>query len=372
MPCLDRKKINKKDFDGIILRKTKKKREKNLDYNIFQANKNEVSSLLLSYKEKSATPFFFTEDSKLYITQREAKLIQKGIKLDRRKKKWDSISSRIINDYRYFRPQKEDFFYRKYREFLKKYTEIAEFSVEKVNFFQKAPLIKVWNMSIIGALVLGMLATTFIYRYLGSGVSAEGENEKEKTAVANVDENIDGLVLGLETEKNAQEKENEYWTKEKEEEYINQVVDYLEIREKEELERKIREMVKGYPIEKMVPYILEKDRETAIFLIAIAKKESNWGKRVPVLNSQDCYNYWGYRGKRKLMGSGGHTCFNSSRDAVDTVAKRIDWLIKNQKLDTPAEMVIWKCGSSCAATGGYESARKWISDVGYYFNKLNN
>jgi hypothetical protein len=34
-------------------------------------------------------------------------------------------------------------------------------------------------------------------------------------------------------------------------------------------------------------------------------------------------------------------------------------------------MVVWKCGSDCEATGGEAAARKWISDVSLYFNKLN-
>jgi len=53
------------------------------------------------------------------------------------------------------------------------------------------------------------------------------------------------------------------------------------------------------------------------------------------------------------------------------VAKRLDWLVNNKKLNTPSKMVVWKCGSSCAATGGQAAAIKWISDVNLYFEKLN-
>lgn len=135
------------------------------------------------------------------------------------------------------------------------------------------------------------------------------------------------------------------------------------------LEKNIKEMVAGYPIEQMVPYILEKDNMTAAFLVSIAKKESNWGKRVPVLDGQDCYNYWGYRGIRDRMGTGGHTCFDSPKDAVDTVGKRITTLIKKYELTTPEDMIIWKCGSSCAGHSD-SGVRKWISDVGLYFRKI--
>lgn len=131
----------------------------------------------------------------------------------------------------------------------------------------------------------------------------------------------------------------------------------------------VRNLVKGHPIEEMLPYIFEKDRVTAAFLIGIAKKESNWGKRRPVLDGQDCFNYWGYRGQRRLMGSGGHTCFNSRKDAVDTVAKRLETLINSERLNTPAKLIVWKCGFSCEGHGR-ESVEKWISDVDAYYSEM--
>ncbi|MCX6763560.1 MAG: hypothetical protein NTZ97_02400 [Candidatus Moranbacteria bacterium] len=129
-------------------------------------------------------------------------------------------------------------------------------------------------------------------------------------------------------------------------------------------------MVKGSPIEQMVPEIAKQDRIIAALLVAIARKESSWGVHVPVLDGQDCYNYWGYRGIRDRMGTGGHTCFDSPKDAVDTVAKRIEFLVSNKKLDTPAKMVIWKCGDKCSSDNKF-AVQKWISDVDYYFQKLN-
>ena len=140
--------------------------------------------------------------------------------------------------------------------------------------------------------------------------------------------------------------------------------------DKQEFEERIRKMVEGYPIEDMISEIVEQDRTVAMFLVAIAKKESNWGKRVPVLKGQDCYNYWGYRGIRKMMGTGGHTCFNSRADAVKTVGKRLETLIHEYDLDTPEELILWKCGSSCAGHSSY-SVRKWIADVDLYYGKLN-
>jgi len=147
-------------------------------------------------------------------------------------------------------------------------------------------------------------------------------------------------------------------------EYFNETTDA-------QYKETVQKMVKGYPIEGMLSYIFEQDRLTSAFLIGIAKKESNWGKRVPVLNGQDCFNYWGYRGVRRLMGTGGHTCFNSSKDAVDTVAKRLSTLIHSEKLDTPEKMIIWKCGFSCSGHSR-ESVKKWISDVDMYFKQLSD
>jgi hypothetical protein len=135
------------------------------------------------------------------------------------------------------------------------------------------------------------------------------------------------------------------------------------------LELEIRDMVKGYPIEDMAPYIADQDQNVAAFLVSIAKKESNWGKRVPVLDGRNCYNYWGYRGKSEEMGTGGHTCFKNRKEAVTKVAKRIETLVKEQKLDTPAEMIVWKCGSDCSGHSP-GSVSKWISDVSYYFQKF--
>lgn len=134
-------------------------------------------------------------------------------------------------------------------------------------------------------------------------------------------------------------------------------------------ERKIKEMISGHPMEQMAPYLAKENGQTASFLIAIAKKESNWGKHSPQKSGRDCYNYWGYRGGYKETESG-YSCFDSPQQAVETVGGRIDNLI-GKKIDTPAEMVVWKCGRDCEAAGGQAAANKWIADVGHYYRKLN-
>lgn len=134
------------------------------------------------------------------------------------------------------------------------------------------------------------------------------------------------------------------------------------------LRGKVEELTQGYPIENMSRYIAQEDEDVAAFLVAIAKKESNWGKRTPKLNGQECYNYWGFRQKRDRMGSGGHTCFDNPKDAVRSVAERIKDLM-NKDVDTPEKMVVWKCGYSCDSHNS-QSVQKWISDVKLYYNKL--
>lgn len=135
-----------------------------------------------------------------------------------------------------------------------------------------------------------------------------------------------------------------------------------------EIVQRVKELAGGYPIEKMAKYIASEDEDVAAFMISIAKKESNWGMRTPKLNGKECYNYWGFRQKRERMGSGGHTCFNNPRDAVKSVAARIDDLIKKE-IDTPEEMVAWKCGYSCDGHNP-QSVQKWINDVKLYYNKF--
>lgn len=136
----------------------------------------------------------------------------------------------------------------------------------------------------------------------------------------------------------------------------------------EEFEQEINRIVKGSPMEQMTPLIAKQDRIVAAFMVGIAKKESNFGRRVPVLNGQDCFNYWGYRSIRPKMGSGGHTCFDSPEDAVNTVAGRLQRLVQAD-VDTPQEMVLWKCGSRCSSDSG---ARKWINDVNLYFSQIKD
>jgi len=132
-------------------------------------------------------------------------------------------------------------------------------------------------------------------------------------------------------------------------------------------EKRISSLVGGYPIEKMSPYISRKNKRVASFLVAIAKKESNWGRHTPKKNGRECFNYWGYRGPENATASG-YSCFDSPQHAVNVVGRRIAELVA-EKIDTPKEMVMWKCGAaSCAQRD--RGAAKWIWDVGYYYQQI--
>lgn len=206
--------------------------------------------------------------------------------------------------------------------------------------------------SIAFGIAFGMVSMAFMEHYFGPGVFAQSESSPQVVEAPIIEDVIPPASI-----ESYDPNQDVFF------EYFGQVT-------KEKYEESIRDMVKGYPIEPMLPFIFAQDRLTAAFLIGIAKKESNWGKRVPVLDGQDCFNYWGYRGIRRMMGSGGHTCFNSRADAVATVSTRLQKLIQSEKLDTPEKMIVWKCGFSCQGHSR-ESVKKWIADVDMYFSQLS-
>ncbi|MFA5961212.1 MAG: hypothetical protein WC848_00845 [Parcubacteria group bacterium] len=130
-----------------------------------------------------------------------------------------------------------------------------------------------------------------------------------------------------------------------------------------------QKLVSGSPIEEMLPFIAKCDSETASFLIAIAKKESDFGRYSPQKNGRSCFNFWGYRGTYNQTASG-YSCFDSPEQAIEVVGGKIRELL-DKKIDTAEKMVVWKCGSTCA---GHDpaSVRKWISDVALYRQKANS
>lgn len=296
---------------------------------------------------------FLTNDSYLYFDCNDENAA-KTIEFRTKNKLFDSLNHKIVREYNNVRGNRGDYLYEQYYAFahkLKKYQE--EIADRKHLFINNISIFRLWNASILTAIIIGMISMSFIYRYLGSGVLAE-------------DSTIDKAVAGV-----SQTIEEDVWTKEREDQYIADLEAYLQIEAKKDFNIKVRELVKGYPIEDFLPYLLDKDHKVVAFYIAIAKKESNWGKRVPVLDGKDCFNYVGYRGGGDRLGSGGHSCFIDRKEAVEVVSKRLKQLIEEYDRDTAARMVVWKCGNDCNATGGQAAANKWIADVDMILAKLN-
>lgn len=127
--------------------------------------------------------------------------------------------------------------------------------------------------------------------------------------------------------------------------------------------------LRGEPMETMVPFLAKRDRETATFLVSIARKESSWGEHVPTKDGVDCYNYWGYKGVGSRGTGMGYACFSSPEEAIEVVGDRISELVHEKHLDSPSRLIVWKCGSSCEGHSP-ESVAKWISDVGNVYHRF--
>jgi len=334
----------------------REKSELSIDLPLFRYVKKYKNDKL-HFSEIGPSRRFCTENSNLSHGRKDFRLLKKqreviagGQRMDGVyfKKDWEKNQISLIgkSDVALLRMR------RKYSNFRSLCLEKFENSVKIVS------PVKLWNLSLVGAIIFGMFTMTMVYRYLGEGVSAKIQEDQ---------------AIALEEFNREPEKED--FNDEIDVDFITNLLKDYQANESGEYARKkaeedIMALVKGYPIEVMVPEIAKRDRIIAALLVAIARKESAWGKRVPVLNGEDCFNYWGYRGIRKRMGTGGHTCFDSPKDAVDTVAKRIETLVEKEGLNTPAKMVVWKCGYDCSWDSKV-AIQKWISDVDYYFQKLN-
>lgn len=136
------------------------------------------------------------------------------------------------------------------------------------------------------------------------------------------------------------------------------------------IKKNIEKLVENKPMENMVSEIAARDPKTASYLVAIAKQESNWGKFSPKKDGRDCYNYWGFRGSYNKTKSG-YSCFDSPKQAVAVVGNRIQGLMENENIATSEQMLVWKCGKTCA---GHDQSdvKRWKENVDYYFKKINS
>lgn len=318
-----------------------------------QHRNSTASSTLFSRGKRTRT--FFTSDSHRYITALEQDAMLAGVRRYERTGHFDSVQMRYSRPARGASEVLYENLQQRYAGILDTFRYLPDMLAAHIS-----PA-RVWNASIVGAIFFGMFSMTLIYRYLGQQASAESTAMSVQSpvvgevSVAGSSPSVLGASIDVTEEIKAPPVPVAPMTQKD--------------KERARFDAEVTEMVKGYPIEAMLPYILKQDKDVVAFLIGIGRKESNWGKRVPVLDGHDCYNYWGYRGIREKMGTGGHTCFNSPEDAVNTVAKRIKTLVQEEKLNTPAKMIVWKCGSSCAGHSP-EGVRKWISDVDMYVKAL--
>lgn len=146
-------------------------------------------------------------------------------------------------------------------------------------------------------------------------------------------------------------------------------IDTNRVNKYDRFHKKILAIVKDTKMEAMAGEISKKNPVTAGFLVGIAMKESKFGTYAPKKNGRDCFNYWGYRGAENTTRSG-YSCFESPEQAVSIVSRRIESLVE-QGANSPASMITWKCGNSCAGHSD-ESVNKWIADVGIYYYQINN
>lgn len=178
-----------------------------------------------------------------------------------------------------------------------------------------------------------------------------------------------GIVAGATDEKMADGGNNEDSLKLADDDIIFSLIGKIKEERQEEFEAEILKYIKGRPMEAMAPYIAREPRIVAAFIVGIAMKESKFGLYAPHSGGRDCYNYWGYKGRENTTASG-YSCFNSPEHAIQVVGKKINSLVA-RGISNPAEMVSWKCGRSCSWDNP-ENVRKWISDVGVNFYKINS
>jgi len=130
----------------------------------------------------------------------------------------------------------------------------------------------------------------------------------------------------------------------------------------------LQELLKETPMQTLADALMVYSPVTRALTVGIAKQESDWGRHAPRKSGRDCYNYWGYKGAGGNGSVDGYACFSDSDEAVAAVAGRIDELVR-KGLTTPQKMLVWKCGSSCAAHDP-AGVTRWVSVVDGYYRKV--
>jgi len=220
-----------------------------------------------------------------------------------------------------------------------------------------------FSMAIISCLLF--LSAAAMQKYFGNSVSAQ--SGRQEVVLGSFEEKASDADLNADSSEQTDSKENQIGLDP--DSLIASLIEKIEIENQQEFKNEILRYIKGSPMEKMAPYIAKQDRIVAAFIVGIAMKESKFGVYSPKKNGRDCYNYWGYRGPENTTDSG-YSCFSSPEHAVSVIGSKISKLVA-RGINSPQEMVLWKCGSTCAGHDP-ESVRKWISDVQIYFGKINS
>lgn len=340
-------------LDGII---TKQKKPLELDYALAKFVLKYKNASVLFSKKYGQVRDFRTRDSKLYLTQNELLRIKRGEKINFVTNRLDSAISRREKTVQYvYRTKPES---KIYSELSEKYTHLGAYLRDLFGgYTHGVSLTRAWNLSLIGSLIFGMFLMTMIYRYLGPRAQAKVQEVKEQAEIAQVrGEEQTARVLGDNVAKVEAEKKAQIEAEEK------RAKDIIAENQKK-FEARIRELVGDSPIKQMAPYMAKEDPLVTAMFIAIAKKESAWGRRVPVNNGRDCYNYVGFRLKTEKLGSGDHSCFATPKEGFERTAKRIKDLIYKENMTTAKKMVSpWKCGYR-PDLDDPGAVQKWVSDV---------
>lgn len=371
------------DSFGVVKRK-----ERFIRHQDVMSYRKNVSQSVLGREYR--TKFFVTEESQKYLSQ--VALYEETFsryRVDARKRV-DSLHVRSIQKY-----SPHELLYMKIEaSFASMRSQI--FDLKRMRALHVSP-VRMWQMSMACAMVFGMVTISMIYKNLGTGAQASNDGSVHAfdvdPVVASVNASGEEFKRLPTADKIFSEEELVSQKQEQKEKLAQELAEAARVQkiqeqeqkvaleeakqtaavlvDQERFEQKAQEMVAGYPIEKMLPEILKLDREVAIYMIAMAKQESQWGKRVPVLHNEDCYNYWGFRAKRERMGTGGHTCFDSREEAVTVVGKRVHDLIYEYKRTTPERMLVWKCGRSCDGHSP-QGVKNWVTTVTMYRDALKS
>ncbi len=230
-----------------------------------------------------------------------------------------------------------------------------------------SPLFMIGNLKFSACLlIISMVAFSFSYIF---------QKNFGRSAVAEELKNSGGIVLGVADDRTDgitpdENNNSDSSLQLADEDVIMNLIARIDDEKNMDFTKEILPYVKGKPMEDMAPYIAKQPRIVAAFIVGIAMKESKFGVYAPHdAAGNDCHNYWGYRGPENTTASG-YSCFTSPEHAIQVVGKKINKLVA-QGISNPAEMISWKCGSSCAGHGE-ENVRKWIADVGVNFYKLNS